>query len=756
MAVARDSQGWTPPVHQRTAQTFAPADKVSSSPPALGPLPDVFDSDSINVGVEDSEWSLDALQSAGLAGKVASPLQHPARPFAVGSTHRSQLDLTRSSPADAAHSHARAQEMTPSLSTLSSTTADVPSLGSSSAASEPSPAPLSPDRSRADSHSLHHRRRQSTSFSLLPAADLSSPAGSATSFLTASAAPSPVGYTHRSSEASWFAEQQSSLMAHASYAQPGVPNVPSTPPRIRAGDHVPSSTTPRAIAATGYMYRSPSAQSSISSPAASPFLSAQQPPPISSSHAMQAGLSQMSAASHKSSPSASAVSGSSLAAFDTPSRARFSRMALDDKQASSQPGAPSLSASRTVATSDLESMIPLAELAAGAVPVQLEATKEMEQLLDELGQYLPTDAAANSSGSLFAPSRPPAPLHTVSAPSASASNTIEINGVSLAPEDLALLDSTDFNEPVRQYPSSAPPWQTTFDHRPPATPPPHRAVSRPQSHFVIPQQAQAPPYPAQRVYMPHTVAARPATYHESSSYYQVPAQISGQRRRRSSIDYTGAYLHPSESDNRQRSMSANPDAAHQTAPYAYEQTFRIPRPDSRSHSHYGSFDSPAHDAYLYSDGTPTTPRRYARVPARSPHSPSSRAPQQYHEATQLMTPPRAASSRLALTRSLSARSSPAKDIIAASPSRRARSPIKPPGNRRTNSDAGSSTSSSAASSSQPSSPTKPRQSGGSGGGGSMMFINYSAQDKKKLLSGVAPSGSSKRKREADVDKHDSL
>ncbi|KAK4054205.1 hypothetical protein OIV83_001231 [Microbotryomycetes sp. JL201] len=700
--------------------TLLPAAKLS---PKLGPL--ALDEGSLDAGIDDSVWAIDVLQSAKFADQAARTNQFAARPPLAA--ERSRLNLAPSSPAESVQGHVHAQDMSLSLSSMSSTMGDVPSLVSSTTSeSSPSSSSFSPDRSRQDSHSLQHRRRQSNSRSLLPSADLSSPARSATSFLTPAPAVSPVGYTHRT-EPSWFAEQQSTLLDQATYAQSG-PS-PSTPPRVRAVDGSHLSITPRALAATSHMYRSPSAHSVASSPTASPFISAQAPP-MMSSHSMQAGLSQMSSASYVSSLSSSALNGSGLAAFDTPSRARFSRMAINEAREGSSPATDSDAVPYL-----LQSAIPLADLAEGAVPVQLEATKEMEQLLDELGQYLPADSVRDH----LLPPRPPAPQHTVSAPPAQTSNTIEINGVSLAPEDLALLDGTDFNEPVRQYPSSAPPWQTTFDIRPPATPPPHRAVSR-QSHFVIPHP-HAPAFPAQRAYVPHAVAARPATYHESSSsYHSVPTQISGQRRRRSSIDFTRVSLQAPEPDVRQRSTSANPERQ-LTETYAYEQTFRIPRPQS----HYGSFDQPTYDGYQFPDGTPTTPRRYARVPARQTYSPASSRGQPQYDSPQFMPPVRAVPTELILTRSLSARASPAQNTFAVSPRRGTRSPAKPSVLRRNNQDADSSVHQPEAQNT--SSPTKPRQSNNGGG---VMFVNYSAQDKKKLLNGVAPSGSSKRRREAEA------
>ncbi|KAK4054674.1 hypothetical protein OIO90_003486 [Microbotryomycetes sp. JL221] len=675
---------------------------------------------------------------------------------------------------------ARAQVMMPSLSAMSSTT----SIGASVVPdlSPPDSSPDSPNspvvgasvRSTAALGVSQHRRGDSGSSSLLPSVDISSPSGSTTSYVVA-AVPSPVGYTHRlqSGESSWFAQQQLAHMAGTNQVQTyATEDTPSTPPRASArASRAVDNQTPRAIASSSNnsMYRSPSTHSSISSPAASPFVSSRTAPEAQS-HAMRSGLSQTSHDSIRSSPTQRIMSASSLAKFDTPSRARFSRLDLNDAD-SNENYATSPSSGSAI---PYDVGLPLADLAEGAVPVQLEATREMEQLLDELGQYLPQAVATSSDNGVNTAVRPPAPIHTVSAPPALNGGTIEINGISLAPEDIALLESTDFDESPRQYPSSAPAWQTTFNLGPSPMPPP---LPLPYRHT----SGQPQYVSTQHMTSHHQSQQRPNSYHggyEQASYaspYYLPSGSAapgpptvGQRRRRSSIDFTVGYLHPAEVDARQRSTSANPYSSTPAGTYAYGQTFTIPRPESPR------VYPPASETEFHTSSVPTTPRRYARVPVRSSYSPGSVMPvtsstpprhlPQMHSQQHMEQP--------VLTRSLSSRVSPTRSNMPnslTSPRKIARSPTKPTlTHRNTSNDSGSTSSSSTTTttpttsssnlSSLPTSPTKrvAKSKGGGGGGGAglPMFINYSAQDKKKLLSGVAPSGSSKRRREQDAVKYE--
>lgn len=321
----------------------------------------------------------------------------------------------------------------------------------------------------------------------------------------------------------------------------------------------------------------------------------------------------------------------------------------------------------------------------------------MEQLLGQLGSFLGPDATANES---------PQPQHRIppdvprggkagssysqqvvashvsaltQAPPTSFGGSIDISGVRLSEEDMALLDEPDYNYEDRQYPASAPAWQTSFNLGRSGPHPPYqqnfnapRYTAAPLSpHYPAPHYTSAPlapplSYSHADIDGPLTAPPRPRSTPilEQQATFGAPPPLSGggTRRRRSSVDDAASYALAS------RIYAIN-------SGYTYDQ-----QPNS-------------HQSYSYSRPAPT--HRHTYSPSLSTSSISS------------------ASSPVAVHRL------PAQATTPRTPPTKVASPRK----TRT-------------------SPTKKK-----GAGGVPMFVNFGASDSKKLLSGVAPSGSSKRRRE---------
>ncbi|BGP16786.1 hypothetical protein JCM10213_002180 [Rhodosporidiobolus nylandii] len=344
------------------------------------------------------------------------------------------------------------------------------------------------------------------------------------------------------------------------------------------------------------------------------------------------------------------------------------------------------------------------------------SVREVEQLLDELGPILESSPAHEQLQETVPPSRrgmqrvelippPGSPVRqSISAssyaqPALSASmasnpfapTTISISGVTLAEEDLALLDTPSLGgdgfsptspaQGHRSYPSSAPAWRTTFDLAPPLSPSRPAQPSDPQSAYqqsyyavpsslaythsalssslAIPQQPQHPHDPFRPSSAPRDPLPDMSPFTGSS------------RRRRSSVD------------------SAALQAAAQRRPYQY------PPPNSYSNYAYSRPPPPPssqqnispHDWY-----SPETSHfaSWQQQPRFPPQMPIVLQPVPPPQPDRPATPPPA----------------PLKSPKKASPRKKRPSKAKPPG---------------------------------------AMFINYSSADSKKLLSGVAPSGSIKKR-----------
>ncbi|ORY89781.1 hypothetical protein BCR35DRAFT_158736 [Leucosporidium creatinivorum] len=318
----------------------------------------------------------------------------------------------------------------------------------------------------------------------------------------------------------------------------------------------------------------------------------------------------------------------------------------------------------------------------------------MEQLLGQLGSFLGPDATANDSPQLEHRAPPEisrgrtvggsygqhlgAP-QAVAPPPTSFGGSIDISGVRLSEEDMALLDEPDYDYDHRQYPASAPAWQTSFNFGPSGPHPPfqsrsnalHYTAAPLSPHYPAPQYTSAslaPPlaYSHADFDAPLSAPLRPRSTPilEQQATFAAPPPVSGSgvRRRRSSVDDVASYAH------------ASPISAINSS-YTYDQQ---PNPSQ---------------SYPYARPAPTQRHTYSTSPSASSMSSASSPVAVHRLPGQAATP----------------RTSPTK--------------IASPRKTRT-------------------SPTKKK-----GAGGLPMFVNFGASDSKKLLSGVAPSGSSKRRRE---------
>lgn len=321
----------------------------------------------------------------------------------------------------------------------------------------------------------------------------------------------------------------------------------------------------------------------------------------------------------------------------------------------------------------------------------------MEQLLGQLGSFLGPDASANESpqpqhrappdvsrgrtvGGSYNQQLDASQGSALAPPPTSFGGSIDISGVRLSEEDMALLDEPDYyNSDQRQYPASAPAWQTSFNFGPSGPHPPFqqrssipRYTAAPLSpHYPTSQYTSAslaPPllYSHADFDGPLSAPLRPRSTPilEQQATFAAPPPLSGGgvRRRRSSVDDAASYA------------LASPIYAINSS-YTYDQQPNLQQ------------------LYSYSRPAPTQRHAYSPSPSASSISSASSPVAVHRLPAQAITP----------------RTSPTK---LASP-------------RKTRA-----------------SPTKKK-----GAGGLPMFVNFGASDSKKLLSGVAPSGSSKRRRE---------
>ncbi|GAA5995773.1 hypothetical protein JCM5350_005788 [Sporobolomyces pararoseus] len=370
-----------------------------------------------------------------------------------------------------------------------------------------------------------------------------------------------------------------------------------------------------------------------------------------------------------------------------------------------------------------ESLAPESELTESTL-------QQVENLLHEFGPMARSGAfdsagsssQSSSSVSSYGPSR---------GPSSSASNDTRycISGVALSLEDMAQLDDPSLTAAfdsvtMHSYPASAPPHQTTFNLPEPPSPSPY--------HLTVPNSLHTTPLPT----------STPSYIHDSS--YSSQQQPNFERWSPSSYV---ASRSDAPFNSHVRSISAPRTAYYPTE----DELAQLPLQPPISHSlvpTYSTHSLPSHSSppgaspallrrrSSIASGSPSTSSPWSQGPPRPqqtlhsysygppPVSPSSAQHSPYHNIPLPLrpAPPPGTTFDISPPTSPTKQKSKAKAIPGPTPT----SPTK----------------------SVQASPKK-RKSGPRARNPSAMFVNFSAADAKKLLSGVAPSGSSKKKREEE-------
>jgi len=382
--------------------------------------------------------------------------------------------------------------------------------------------------------------------------------------------------------------------------------------------------------------------------------------------------------------------------------------------------------------------------------------QQVENLLQEFGPMARSgifddgsSSQSSSSLSSFGPSR---------GPSSVASNDTRycISGVALSLEDMAQLDDPALTAAfdsvtMQQYPASAPPQQTSFNLPEPPSPSPY--------HLTVPNSLHTTPLPT----------PSPSYVHDSSYSTQEPLFERWSPTSHAAARNNGPYgshirsisaprtaYYPTESDL--ASLPLQPPISHSLA-----QTYSTHSLPSHSSPPRGGGPQVIRRRSSIASGSPSTSSPWAQGPPR---------PQQTFHSYSYGPPPDHASS------SSSPQHSPYHNIPL--PLR----PAPPPGTHFDVSPPSSPTKPRGAKSKAQTMPTpggtpmkvvqtspKKRKGGPRARNPSAMFVNFSAADavsssffisgesdsltlvfhtlQKKLLSGVAPSGSSKKKREEE-------
>lgn len=581
------------------------------------------------------------------------------------------------------------------------------------------------------------------SSSLLPPADIyaASP-GAIPTFATSMQSSQQSG-----ENVSWFSDMQDSYIQQQQGAQVSVAP-PSTPPRFAAtlpdASHsmahsgtlsskkpTPSySITDSHCLLSAHLYRSPSTYSTTSSPAGSPYARAVTPTNLNYGSDAYLGrrgsTGQFVERSPKRSPRRQSQNRPPPLNLESPGRntRRQSRLSIEVPPYSR----PSSRASRASALySEERGLSP-----APSSLVDQGTSSEMEQLMGQLGTFLSPEEMARSEGgspselsyaehghgaygSTLAPSsasssRPGGPYHSISDPLYPTAS-IEISGVTLNEEDFALLDEDDGY--ARPYPASAPAWQTTFDRGPSPSPVnythhapyPGNYTSAPSSAATYVPYSQSASYAPS---VPSNLAPPPRfeslPQHHMSSPHQRPRSVPGGASRPPPVL---SYPPPSPSSGRRRRSSVD-----NASVYAPSNSYQRPA---------SPYDHPSHPH--------SSPRRVRAPTAPAAPLPPRSQPQIYtHAYTYDAANPHAQPIPVAYTRRNSSPPPPHPlQTVPRTPTKGAATPSVLASPRKTPSR----------------SPTKAKGKGEA----VPMFINYSASDSKKLLSGVAPSGSSKRRRE---------
>ncbi|GAA6008870.1 hypothetical protein JCM10207_001752 [Rhodosporidiobolus poonsookiae] len=587
----------------------------------------------------------------------------------------------------------------------------------------------------------------------------------------------------------WFAEVQETylqqqppqqpLSAYTFGTSPSLQPTPSTPRR-----HAPSST---------HLWRSPTSYSTTSSPTTSPYHRPTTPRvagaypsdgPRSGRRGSTGGLLPDSPSLRRSTPrrGLGTSHGSDADWIPTKSVRRQAQLSIAVPPAyrtaspSRMPPPPQPSFAPTAAPA-LENALDEASM------------REVEQLLGELGPILETGGyeQASQPPTPQAPPSQPAPpseipLHlrriqlippppsppprqripggsyayqqpSPAQPPRSAAvadvfapTSISISGVTLAEEDLALLDTPSLGgsgggfEPTspvydsRAYPTSAPAWRTTFDVPPVPQQHPHPPqepyypLPSPSYHhasLAVPMEPQHQPH-----YTAEGVPFRPSSAPRvsSASYYNMhppsvtaAAAVSGGRRRRSSVDTAAlhSYAATHGADPYGAGAGANYSYARPAAQFVQQQQHR-----AQQHELYRSASSSSLSASLPPSASAARPRVPPPFPTVLQPAPPPGSYAIDDEPDRPVTPPpaqRTVHIKSAATSGKAAAGSPA---TAAAAGEKGGEKKATPKRKR-------------------GSPAKKKQPGS-------MFINFSAADSKKLLNGVAPSGSTKKRFEEEA------
>ncbi|GAA5965563.1 hypothetical protein JCM3765_007382 [Sporobolomyces pararoseus] len=355
--------------------------------------------------------------------------------------------------------------------------------------------------------------------------------------------------------------------------------------------------------------------------------------------------------------------------------------------------------------------------------------QQVENLLQEFGPMARSgtfdsggsSSQSSSSVSSYAPSR---------GPSSSASNDTRycISGIALSLEDMAQLDDPSLTAAfdsvtMQQYPASAPPHQTTFNLPEPPSPSPY--------HLTVPNSLHTTPLPT----------SSPSYIHDSS----YPSQQQPAFERWSPSSYVASRSN-APFNSHVRSISAPRTAYYPTE----DELAQLPLHSPVSHPlapTYSTHSLPSHSSppgagptlrrrSSVASGSPSTSSPWSQGPPRPqqtfhsysygppPVSPSSAHHSPYHNVPLPLRP----APPPGTTFDVSPPTSPTKQ----------KAKPKPVAGPTTNSPTKSVQAS-----------PKKRKAGPRARNPSAMFVNFSAADAKKLLSGVAPSGSSKKKREEE-------
>ncbi|GAA5914691.1 hypothetical protein JCM6882_003602 [Rhodosporidiobolus microsporus] len=554
----------------------------------------------------------------------------------------------------------------------------------------------------------------------------------------------------------WFAEMQETYLQQHSPQQPtsfALTHAPSVPPPSTPRRHAPTSS---------HLWRSPTVYSTTSSPTTSPYHRPTTPRagqyrsdgPPSGRRGSTGGLLPDSPSTRgRSTPRRSQVQAPTYVDANGSPRKSVRRQAGLSIEVP-QYGSPSPSR----APPPPQPVFAPANAEGGDSALSEASVREVEQLLGELGTILET------GGSYELPPPPPQeqqqlPLHQrrvelVPPPSASrprvpggtygyqqpvqapptsvfAPTSISISGVTLAEEDLALLDTPslggdEFYAPssARNYPSSAPAWRTSFEMPPPPRPSQQQPGYDP-SYYAAPP---SPTYASASSYAAPPSLAPPQHFQHSHSQYspqqQAPFRPSSAprdtvpvsamsplaasvRRRRSSVD-SAALAASASSSGRSHAYSPYPSTLGSN--YAYSRQFQHP-----PHRHHVQEEQPRPQSQQQQF------RRSLQHVPEPPHSPPAHPSWQQQQ-------PRLPPGEL-------------PTVLQPAPPPRPDGATTPPPEASPAKGKGTGT--------PKATPKRKRASTAKPKPAVAMFINYSSADSKKLLNGVAPSGSTKKRREEE-------